>query len=101
MTSKDKLIGIALILIGIGFIALGVVFGMKPATTTNNNQVYTEQQNGNAETQNDELEPEVQNPVDVYEENINVDGPSNYVEVDEQENNTTEQDDEGSTRYIY
>lgn len=97
MTSKDKLIGVSLILIGIGFIVLGVVFGMKPAATPNNNQVYTEQQPVN----NQPVENQIQNPVDVYRENINVDGPSNYVEVDEQENNTTEQDDEGSTRYIY
>ena len=93
MTSKDKLIGVSLILIGLGFIALGVVFGMKPKATINN-QIYTEQQIVNE--QPEEKQTENGGQVIVYEE----DGPSNFVEVDEQEEKTTEQE-EGSTRYIY
>ena len=82
MSSKDKLIGASLILIGIGFIALGVFTGIKPVktVTNNNNQVYTEQQNSGTEVQNNQI----QNVVDVYTENNNLD-----------------QTEEGSTRYIY
>ena len=81
MESKDKLIGGALILLGIGFIVLGVAFGMRPTTT---NQIYTEQQNNVVYTENGN-ENEIQNyNVNVYEET-----------------NTTEEESEGGTRYIY
>lgn len=81
MESKDKLIGGALILLGIGFIVLGVAFGMRPNTT---NQIYTEQQNNVVYTENGN-ENEIQNyNVNVYEET-----------------NTTEEESEGGTRYIY
>ena len=76
MTSKDKLIGVALILIGLGFIALGVVFGMKPVATTNNNLVYTEQQNDGTIINNDQNQNEVKDIVDVYTENNAADDES-------------------------
>lgn len=71
MTTKDKLIGISLILIGIAFIALGVMVEM-PTVIPQNNQVYTEQKNS----------------VNVYMEQNNT-------------NNNMQTDEEGSTRYIY
>ena len=94
MSGKDKLIGVALILIGIAFIALGVMT-MMPKSPAKNNiytepntnlQVYTEQQN---ETSN-EMENEQQEQeqlVDVYTEDDTT--------------NTDAEEDEGSTRYIY
>ena len=84
MTSKDKLIGVSLILIGIGFIALGAVFGMKPVATNNNNQIYTEQQNRDNDIPSNQTENEVEDEVDVYTEN-----------------NGTNQTEDESTRYIY
>ena len=94
MTSKDKLIGVALILIWIGFIALGLVFGMKPVATANNNQVYAEQQNTNTQMQNNETYEADDNSVNVYVEG----GVSNVEEGNDSQDNTT---DEDSTRYIY
>ena len=80
MTAKDKLIGVSLILIGIGFIALGIIFGGQPTAVPNNNQVYEEQQL-NGEEGTTEAEP-----------NVNV-----YTEQETLQNES----EEGTNRYIY
>lgn len=84
MSSKDKLIGVALILLGLGFIALGVVFGGGLKTAGTQNNVYYQEQ----PALNGETEEEI-NPVDVYFEE----------EVDENVEEETEQED--TNRYIY
>lgn len=85
MTSKDKLIGVALIIIGAIFIFLGVSVGTKqPGPITNNNGVYTEQQ----QQDNNQPNTNVVDDVDVYTEPQAQEGTVNNSE-------------EGPTRYIY
>lgn len=81
MTSKEKLIGIALIVIGLAFIALGVWAGM-PRKITNNPGIYTEQNINNVEN----------NQVNTLNNNVN---DSIYQEP------VNEDSEEGTTRYIY
>ena len=89
MNSKDKFIGVAAILIGIAFIALGVFSGMPK--TTNNPQIYNEQQSAG-----DRNTPTNQNM------NTN-NGNEQQVEVysEQDQDNTQEDTEEGSNRYIY
>lgn len=68
MTAKDKMIGIAAILIGLGFIILGVTVGIKSAAKQDPG-IYTEQNNTN--TNNNEQ-------INVYDEESS-NGSTRYI----------------------
>lgn len=95
MSSKDKMIGVCLIIVGILFIAVGVMFGgVKAPVNSGNNTVYSESQNGQI-TDND-INNDVNNNVQVYsEKEENTQNP-----VEENTNNTTGEEEENG-RYIY
>ena len=86
MNSKDKLIGVAAILIGLAFIALGIVSAMPK--TTNNSQIYIEQ-------------PSAEDRNTPTNQNYNENEPQVEVYSEQQQDSTQEDTEEESTRYIY
>ena len=92
MSSKDKLIGVVLILLGVGFIALGVVYGGKMQATGTDNQVYQEQQLNDTEGENEFTTDPTVNIYSESEENV---------EEQEVVDNQGESEEEGTNRYIY
>ena len=97
MSSKDKMIGAVLIIVGILFIAVGIMFGgTKAPVNSGNNTVYIESQNGQNIENN--INNNINNNVQVYSETENTQTPN---EENSNEMNNTENNEEETGRYIY